>query len=155
MNLKRQITVLCALALGLSGPVLANEIYKWTDAEGNVHYGDRPSGDPSEERMHITYSRTNSSAVQARVATRRESDEQRREAAAERDGEDQAAADARAEREAREAKCTEFRGKLETMLTAPRLYREDENGERVYLDDAERQEARQRAEERIAEYCGS
>ncbi len=152
MNVKRHIIVLCALILGMSGAAFANEIYKWTDTEGNVHYGDRPSGDPSEERVHITYKRTNPSAVTARVQARRENDEIRREAAAD---EAKSEEDLRAERAERKAKCDDYRAKLETMVTSRTLYREDENGERVYLDETERQEARQRAEELVAEYCGS
>jgi hypothetical protein len=38
-------------------------------------------------------------------------------------------------------------------LQSRRLYRTDENGERVYLDEAQRQEARQKAEKQITEFC--
>ena len=155
MNIKRHAVALSAIALCISGSVLASEIYKWTDANGDIHYGDRPSGDPTEQRMHITYKRTDNSAVQARVASRREGDAMRREAAEERAGAKQTEEELRAEREERNKKCTDYRAKLETLVTSRRLYREDENGEREYLDDTQRQEARQRAEELVAEYCGS
>ena len=35
-----------AAAMMLSGAALGNEIYKWVDADGNVHYRDTPSGGP-------------------------------------------------------------------------------------------------------------
>ena len=60
-----------------------------------------------------------------------------------------------AEAEERKQKCADYRAKLETMVTSRRLYREGENGEREYLDEQQMQEARQRAEELVAEYCGS
>ena len=41
------------------------------------------------------------------------------------------------------------------MLESRRVYREDEAGERVYLDDAQRAEARSQAEELIKETCGN
>ena len=41
------------------------------------------------------------------------------------------------------------------MLESRRLYRQDEAGERTYLDDAEREEARAKTEELIKETCGS
>ena len=49
----------------------------------------------------------------------------------------------------------EYRAKLKTMLESRRLYRENESGERVYLDDSARAEARQKAENLIKENCGS
>ncbi len=152
MNARRLVIALTTLVLALGGPALANEIYKWTDDEGNVHYGDRPSGEPTEERVFISYKRTDGAAVQARVAARRENDEIRREARAD---EARSEEEIRAEREDRKKKCDDYRAKLETLVTSRRLYREDENGERVYLEDNEREDARQRAEELVAEYCGS
>lgn len=155
MKLKRLTVSALALALVLSVPSLASEIYKWTDADGNVHYGDRPSGQPTEQRMEITYKRTDGASVQARVDAQRESQAARREARAQQDEDEQTLAEQRAAEEQRQQKCENYRAKLETMVTSRRLYREDENGERVYLDDAQMLEARQRAEELVAEYCGS
>ncbi len=152
MNARRHLALLFALTVCVGGSALANEIYKWTDDNGNVHYGDRPSGAATEERVAISYKRTDGAAVQARVAARRENDSIRREA---RDDEQRSEEEIRAEREDRKKKCEDYRAKLNTLVTSRRLYREDENGERQYLDETELQEARQRAEELVAEYCGS
>ena len=43
---------------------------------------------------------------------------------------------------------------MENYLQARRLYREDENGEREYLDDTQVMEARSEAQEDIQAYCG-
>jgi hypothetical protein len=53
----------------------------------------------------------------------------------------------------RAQKCEKSRARLESYLQARRVYRTDENGERVYLDDTQRQEARKKAEEQISEFC--
>ena len=143
------------LALVVSAPTLASEIYKWTDDEGNVHYGDRPSGESSEQRIGITYKRTDRADLQARVDSHRESQSARQEARQARAEEQKTAEEQRAEAEERETKCEDYRARLETFVTSPRLYREDENGEREYLDEKETQDARQRAEELVAEYCSS
>ena len=45
--------------------------------------------------------------------------------------------------------------KLKTMLESRRVYREDAAGERSYLGEAERAEARSKAEELIKETCGN
>jgi hypothetical protein len=58
------------MAMTIASGAVANEIYKWTDENGNVHYEDRPSGAATEERLHMTYNRTSSSAVHQRVQAR-------------------------------------------------------------------------------------
>lgn len=47
MNLASRI-VLCAFAAAAAGPVAA-ETYKWVDAQGQVHYSDRPPPDGAEK----------------------------------------------------------------------------------------------------------
>ena len=153
MQGKRIVLSVAIAALTVSAGAAASEIYKWTDADGNVHYEDRPTGAESEERLDITYRRTDSSAVSQRVQSRLDAQASRDEAesvaaAAEKEAADNAAAAAE-----RQKACQRSRARLESYLQARRLYRTDANGERVYLDDAQRQEARQKAEEQIAEFC--
>lgn len=141
------------MALTMASGAMANEIYKWTDDDGSVHYGDRPSGAATEQRLAMTYTRTNSSTVkqrvEARVDARTAQEESRAEAAAEeKEAEENAAIAAE-----RERKCERSRTRLETYLQSRRLYRTDDNGERVYLDDEQRQDARKKAEKQVAEFC--
>ena len=153
MNSRRITLTIAVAALTFAGGAMASEIYKWTDEDGNVHYEDRPTGAATEERLQLTYRRTDSSSVnqriQARMNRQAERDEARSAAAA---AEQEAAENAAAAAERQQA-CERARARLETYLQSRRLYRTDENGERVYLDDAERQEARQKAEEQITEFC--
>ena len=44
---------------------------------------------------------------------------------------------------------------MQTFLTAPRMYEEDENGERSYLEEDKIMEARSNVEDKIQEYCGA
>lgn len=155
MNTRPLTISLITLALTVSTAALADEIYKWTDADGNVHYEDRPSGDPSEERLQFSYNRTDKTAVQSRVQTRRDYENARRESREESQAAERTAAEERVAAEKKAARCTEYRGKMKTMLESRKLYREDANGERVYLDDTAREEARKKAEELIKETCNS
>jgi hypothetical protein len=132
---------------------MANEIYKWTDADGNVHYEDRPSGAATEERLDLTYSSTDRGAVQARVKSRVDAQTAREEAKSTAAAAEQEAADNAAAEQQRSKRCDQARARLESYLQARRLYRTDDNGERVYLDDSQSQQARQKAEEQIAEFC--
>ncbi len=150
----KRIVLSCAvMAMTLASGAMANEIYKWTDENGNAHYEDRPTGAESEERMDITYRRTDGSAVQKRVHARTEAQTSRREAESVAAVAQQEATDNAAAETERKEKCDRSRARMESYLQSRRLYRTDENGERVYLDEAQRQDARQQAEEQIAKFC--
>lgn len=150
----RKIACLIICAVSVSGIALANDIYKWTDADGNVHYEDRPSGDASEERLAIRSRPTNPSKVQARVQSRNETrDAAEQAAAAEPAGPTEE--ELRAQAEERRQKCNTYKARLQKFVTSRRLYREDENGERVYLDEEQTQAARERVENQVQEYCTS
>jgi hypothetical protein len=155
MNIRQFMTGFAALAITISSAALADGIYKWTDADGNVHYEDRPSGDPSEQRLQFSYNRTNASDVQNRVQNQRDATTTRREARQEAKAEKQTAAEDRAATEQKLAQCQTYRAKLKKMLESRRVYREDESGERNYLDDTQRAQARSQAEELIKENCGN
>lgn len=151
--MKTQFTAATAmLALAVASIAFAGDIYKWVDEDGNVHYGDKPTGYESE-RLPIDSRPTNPARVQAQVAAQVEARATAREteaaAAAEgpSDEELQAKADERAE------KCDRSREILQRFVTSRRLYREDEAGERVYLDEEQTRAARQRAEDEVDEYC--
>jgi hypothetical protein len=152
--MNRKIACLIMLTVSVSGIALANDIYKWTDEDGNVHYGDRPTGVQSEERVAVSSRPTDPAAVQARIDARREraaaaKDEEVAEPQGPSEEELQAQAKERAER------CETYKARLQKFVTSRRLYRHDENGERVYLDEEEAQAARERVENQVEEYCSS
>ena len=155
MNIRHLLIGFAALTVTVSTSVYADSIYKWTDAEGYVHYEDRPSGEPSEERLQFSYNRTNSTAVHQRVQTQHDATATRQAARADADADRQTAEDNRAMAEENKARCQTYRAKLKTMLESRRVYRENESGERSYLDEAQRAEARSKAEELIKETCGN
>jgi len=146
---------LAIAAIGLSTSVPADEIYKWTDAEGNIHYQDRPAPDASVERLRLSYTRTNNEAVQDRVKTRLDSQTQKREANEAAAADAEKAAEKQAEDERIQKSCDKYHARLNMLGQVKRLYREDENGERVYLDDTQREAARAKANALINEHCNS
>lgn len=133
------VAVTACLATLPLGSAAAGEIYRYVADDGSVHYVDRPTGAPSEERLSIESDPTDPEAVQARVAERRRksSDEENRETS-------------RAEQE---EMCRGYRERLERYVTSRRLYRENEAGERVYLNEEEQREARSKVEKLIAKNC--
>ncbi len=151
--MNRKILVLVLSAASLTTSAFAGEIYKYVDEEGNAHYVDRPTGESGEKRMDITYSATSTAAVSAQTKRRQDYMEALEEARGEKASRREAEAEARAEMEARAAKCQQNRARLESYLQAHRLYRENEAGDREYLNEEQILEARRKAEEAIQETC--
>ena len=154
MTRLRQFLVLSVAALFASGLAIGSEIYRWTDENGNVHYVDRPTGQPDETRLDIYSSRTDNAAVQARLQARREARATAEQVASEAPPE-MTKEEIRAEQRERQEKCDMYRARLEQFLRSQRLYKEDESGERVYLDEEQTLAARNRVEDQIKEYCGA
>ncbi len=152
MTPTRTLLLALAAAGALAAPVMA-DVYMWTDADGTVHYGDKP-GSRDAKKLDIDSRSTDRSAVAeryqqrqtARVEANTASTERRASAA-------QQAADAAREKADKTAKCEEARTRLANYINSRRLYRLDESGERQYLDDAEIAEARTMAEKAVTESC--
>ena len=153
MRLDRWILAASTTALIAAGACMAGEIYKWTDEQGNVHYEDRlPAGAEDVEHVDILSRNTDNAAVQARLDAAREARADKAKAAADAAAE---AEDPDADPAKRAEKCQMYRDRLESFLRSQRLYTEDANGERKYLDESETMAARQKAQEQVEKYCGS
>lgn len=146
-------TVATLLTLLIAGPLFASEIYKWTDAEGNVHFGDKPAGD-APERLAIASRPTDQALVQAQNTARREARVTAATEAAEAAAEGPSAEELQAAAVEKDQKCAEYKQKMQKLVQSRRIYNEDEDGERVYLDEAQTIAARAKAEEQVSEYCG-
>ncbi len=151
MKCRRATAALLALALTVPAAVLASDIYKWVDDSGVVHFGDRPAGDAPVEVVHINSNPTDPAQVQARVEARMNAAAAAAEQAPAAEGLTEEEIQAR--KRDRAEKCTMFKERLQKFLTSRRLYREDENGERVYLDEQETMAARADVQEKVLEYC--
>ena len=141
------------LILAVAGTA-SSQIYKWTDEDGNVHFTDKPvEGDA--ERVAIQSRRTDAERVQAQVQARAEAAARaaEEEAAAQPQGPTAEELQARAEQRAEQ--CAKYRERLQRFVQSRRIYREDENGERVYLSEEEMQKAREDVENKVQEYCNS
>lgn len=151
---KYAITCFVMLVVSASGIAFANDIYKWTDENGNIHYGDRPTGDATEQRLAISSKSTDPSKVQARIQSSYATKEAANQAAA---NQPQAPTEdeVRAQAAERKQKCDTYKARLQKFVQSRRLYKQDEKGERVYLDEDEAQAARERVENQVQEYCSS
>jgi len=142
------LTIIIAVVLIGSAASVWADIYKYVDEDGTVHYVDRPTGAESEERVTVA---TATSQPRARDTSEqpdwRERRQQRLDDRAER-------AKERADAAERAEICEKYRARLVTYSDDRRLFRLDENGERVYLSAEEIAEAREQVQRQIDENCG-
>ena len=144
-----------ALALSAATTVVAG-VYKWTDAEGNVHYGEHPppgsearamkrAAPPGEEEAERYRERWD------RIIERQErSEELRREDRERREQE-------RAEREQRalerKRSCATARSNLHVLEQQRPVFTIDDTGERVFLGAEQRASEMARLRSFIEETC--
>ncbi|MCH8059441.1 MAG: DUF4124 domain-containing protein [Proteobacteria bacterium] len=147
------LTLIAAAALTASGGSIAGEIYKWTDEDGISHYMDRPTGQPSEQRLAFISTATNDSAVRDRVQARHERQAARQESRATAAERQQSEAETLAQNERRQQQCQMYRSRLQNFLRSRRLYQENDAHERTYLDDDQILEAREKVQDMITETC--
>ena len=150
----RAIAVALMLAVTAAGPAAAGDIFKWTDEDGNVHFEDRPLGQ-NPEKVAIQSRPTNPARVQATVQSRADAAAKAAKAEAAATPTGPSPAELQAQADARTEKCSTSRALLQRFVTSRRLYRQDENGERVYLDENEMLAARERVENQVQDYCSS
>lgn len=122
----------------------AATIYKWTDNQGQVHFGSRPPVGHDSERI-------TTKSIEFPVFNEQASEQPS-------SGESQKEIDARVRRDvAREQAelqtfCTSLRTQLSQLKNNPRLLAEI-NGETVRLSEEERQERISETENKIQEFC--
>ncbi len=143
---RSRVALACALCLG-SAPCLAAEVYKWVDAKGDVHFGDRPPGTGAER---ITVRGRGGTTDQARQErTRRllyEFETERAEQA------EQEAALAREDAQ-RAAACAEARNRNFEYRNSAYLYEWSADGQKHVLSDAEHRRARAEARADVEKWC--
>ncbi|MCU0934770.1 MAG: DUF4124 domain-containing protein [Gammaproteobacteria bacterium] len=133
----------------LCGPVLAQGVYKWTDAQGRTHFGDRPP--PAGAAAVAT---PPAPAPDAAAADRRAQQQRLLDAFSEERREQREQAD-RAQREerARNERCARARDQARGLEAAGQVYVLDGQGRRQYLNDGGRSQALAKAREDVRRWC--
>ena len=135
----RMVTVMLALLLGAApAPDAAAQVYKWVDANGVTHYGERPQGNAKAKQLELREASPQSSGAAKPAAPpsslqAQEIEYRKRQVM-------------RAEEETRNARikaqrdesCRKARAKLVNMRASGGFYRLNDAGERVFMSDAER-----------------
>ena len=147
MVIRQLLPIVLVLIAGTAG---AEGVYKWVDAQGRTHFGSTP---PPGQRTDKVNTRSSGSDAAPSASGQRswqeqlELSSQRRQLAR-----DKEQADARAEDENRQ-NCVSAREALASLERGGARYYLNAQGEREYLDDGQRQAARDAAAQRVATFC--
>ena len=151
----RTLVATISSAVLLTSAATASEIYSWVDQSGNIHFADRPAVSTAVQRLDITSQRTDNALVQARIEARQSARAAAKEKAAAEAEPKPDKEELRAQRMKREESCQAYRDQLDRFMRSQHLYRENEAGERHYLDEEEKLAAHARVRSKIKEHCDS
>ena len=126
------------------------EVYRWVDENGQVHFDDRPAGEQSTQiKMK--------SAPGKQVDHEQRMDKTRRllnayQSERQRDREQRAEQQRAAEEKKRN--CNKARDDLRSAREAGAIYKLDNNGERVYYSDRQREQTIEKYQQAVRDWCG-
>lgn len=139
---------LCLLPFSLSAGV-----YKWVDANGQTHFGDRPPAQAASSEVKVNSA---PASVDAGARERHQKmtdflDQQQEEREA------RQAANAKAEEKAQEQAelCKKLRARLKFLASVSTFYNINDQGERVYVNEAENAQIREDFRAKVRKTCGN
>lgn len=142
------------LFLLVAAGVANAEIYRWVDENGKMQFGDRAPKQRDAEKMAIEAKaparRQSAPDTRQRLETQQRLLEQMEK---ERDQRQRKAAKTKRENQKREKYCAQARHDVGYYESSSLLYREKANGEREYLNDAERAEQIRQSHAAVKRWC--
>ena len=129
-------------------------VYKWVDENGKVHYGDQPKDSQPTVEMDIDDTAVTAPAFGGDDLSREEKRERLLDAMAEDRIEKQEKLEKqKAIKEQNRRKCNSYRDRMRHYERASALYKLDDNGNRVYMSEADRARATKDLRANINKYC--
>jgi hypothetical protein len=130
----------------------ADQLYKWVDEQGHVHYSQTPPSATKAKPMDVTPTAADPSAVQ------RSQDLQQQQAQASQMSQITAARQAQtdAQKQAQlQQYCDNLKARLALYQQSGRVFRVDANGNRTYVSDADHDKAMQQMQDQIKAQCSA
>ena len=141
-----------SLALLFCG-VAHGQVYKWVDSKGVTHYDQKPPDGTKSKELQIHEAAPPSAGAPAPAGSGPGWEERARafkERQAKRESD---AAKQAAERERQQTQCKFMSGQLAQMRSSRRFFNNNENGERVYMDDQQRDAMMAQREQEYNQRC--
>jgi len=149
--MKNLIALITVFLLCLSSLSFASKIYKWTDSDGNTHYGERP---PSQQATQIKVPKGSAGTSTPRPVNQQDATNKLLDAfAKERKDKKEATDKAAAEKEQRDKNCSSAKRRVISLKLGGRQYEITDQGERRFLSDADIQTRLAEAQKTAAQWC--
>jgi len=146
----------------VSAPAMA-QTYKWTDADGKIHYSDQPPPANVKEQVTVKPRKPSASApnaapagndaspAKARTYVEQEAEFKKRQVeTAEREAEEKKKA---AEAAEKKQNCNQARAQLRSLQAGGRVTQTNAQGEREYMSDAQIGQAIESAKKSVDSWC--
>ena len=142
------------LFITLFAPIVVNgSVYKWVDENGKVHYGDQPQAKTPAVEVDIDDSAPVSSGNDDRLSRAEKRERLLQSMEEDRVEKQEQREKQKALNEQNRKKCNRYRDRMRHYQRASGLYRLDNNGNRVYMSDADRSRATKNLQAKIKKYC--
>ena len=150
----RKLVILLVLAAAV--PLASAQAYKWKDASGRIQYSDTPPPPGAKDVQQLRKaapSATASGGASTPARSAAEQDAEFRKRLVEKQEAEAKQAKAAEEEQTRARNCTQAKGQLAALDSGGRMVQLNAQGERIALDDAERERARQDSLKAIDTWC--
>lgn len=152
MRLRDACSLICGAALAVSATfAAADQVYKWTDSEGHVHYSSTPppGAVTGVQQVKVVVAPPDPQSLQNEQALMQAQQDQKDKA---KDAADKDKPDPKAEA-AKKQQCDDLRAKLNVLQQSGRTATTDAQGNLTYLDDDARAKQIQAIQDQIAQNC--
>ena len=146
-------SLLALLTFALSTSAYAGKVYKWTDAAGNTIYSQTPPpSDKKAEEMDVKAPKP--SSAPAKISGTAGAAQGEKKQAENKETDDKAVKEQQAKNdEIRKENCNRANTRMRTISAGGRIYEVNEQGERVYWDEATMKAKTEEAQKAVDEWC--
>ena len=151
----RQIALFCMLSLTCTLSIAG--IYKWVDAEGNIHYGQQRPAGSSSEKMDVQQYAPRDTSSYKRPGSKTDDEDKtandETENKAEQPAEPEKKKETAAEKKRRLAACAQARNNLSKMQSIGRVRSKDKDGNVTYMSQQQKDAKMSQAKSLITKHC--
>lgn len=150
-----KLTIAALLSALLATPALADQFYKWTDAQGVTHYTQDPPPSTAKGTAEVKVQTRAPSGTEAAIQNLQKQREAATKAMAEgkKDKEQENAAPAKADKAQYAERCKKLKSDLETMESHGRVTETNDKGEKRVLPDEEKTKRMDETRRQIKAFC--
>ena len=131
-------------------------IYKWTDEQGNVHYGQQRPTTATSEKMNVQQHAPENTSTYNRPGSQKDAkstDKSGNNAKPANEQKAEKKTETKAEKKKRLAACEQARKSLKTMEEVGRIRAKDKDGNTTFLSQQQKEEKMKQSRKMLSKHC--